>query len=73
MQKHLDVTKPNCRAILEKMALKDELLLVQKIEDKLVKIIKTDDKEGSHSTYTMKIVNPISGYAYKGGNFLRVM
>ncbi len=70
MQNQLDITKPNCRTILEKMDEKDEYLLVQKIEDKLVKIIKTDYEEGSHSTYTMKIINPKSTYAYKGGNFL---
>jgi len=70
MRKYLDITQANCRAILENMALKDEYTLVQKIEDKLVKIIKSDYKEGSHSTYNMKIINPQSGYAYKGGNFL---
>ena len=70
MQNHLDITKANCRAILEKMELKDEYLLVQKIENNPVKIIKSDYKEGSHSTYNMKIINPKSGYAYKGGNFL---
>ena len=70
MKNHLDITKENCRAILEKMELKDEYFLLQKIEDKPVKIIKSDYKEGSHSTYNMKIINPISGYAYNGGNFL---
>ena len=70
MTSFLDITKPNCRAILENMELKDEYFLLQKIEDNLVKIIKSDYKEGSHSTYTMKIINPVSGYAYKGGNFL---
>ncbi len=70
MQNHLDITKPNCRTMLEKMELKDEYLLLQKIEDNPIKIIKTDHKEGSNSTYNMKIINPTSGYVYKGGNFL---
>ena len=70
MKKYLDITKLNCRAMLEKMNLKDEYFLLQKIEDKPIKIIKSDYKEGRHSTYNMKIINPESGYAYKGGNFL---
>ena len=70
MKKYLDISKPNCRAILEKMDLKDECFLLQKIEDNPVKIIKSDHKEGRHSTYNMKIINPQSGYAYRGGNFL---
>ena len=70
MNRILDITQKNCRAILEKMELKDDWFLLQKIEDKPVKIIKTDHQEGSHSTYNMKIINPKSGYAYKGGNFL---
>lgn len=52
------------------MELKDEYFLLQKIEDKPVNIIKSDYKEDSHSTYNMKIINPESGYAYNGGNFL---
>ena len=70
MEKYLDITEPNCRAVLENMELKEECFLLQKIEDKPITIVKTDYKEGSHSTYNMKIINPKSGYAYKGGNFL---
>jgi hypothetical protein len=70
MKEYLDITQVNCRAVLENMLLNDELILLQKIEDKPVKIIKTDEKEGSHTTYNIKIINPESGYAYKGGNFL---
>ena len=70
MKKYLDITEEKCRDALAKMALKEECFLLQKIEDKPVKIIKTDYQEGSHSTYNMKIINPKSGYAYKGGNFL---
>jgi len=70
MQKYLDITKPNSKNILEKMEVKDEYILLQKIEENPVKIIKSDYKKGSHSTYTMKIINPKSGYAYKGENFL---
>jgi hypothetical protein len=70
MIKYLDITEPNSRAVLEKMELKGECFLLQKIEDKSVKIIKTDHQEGSYSTYNMKIINPKSGYVYKGGNFL---
>ena len=67
---YLDITKPNSRSILENMELKDEYILLQKIEENPVKIIKSDYEKGSHSTYTMKIINPKSGYAYRGENFL---
>ena len=70
MKKHLDITKPNSRSILENMEVKDEYILLQKIEENPVKIIKSDYEKGSHSTYTMKIINPKSGYAYRGENFL---
>jgi len=70
MQKFLDITKPNSKSILEEMKVKDEYILLQKIEENPVKIIKSDYEKGSHSTYTMKIINPKSGYAYRGENFL---
>jgi len=70
MQKFLDITKPNSKSILEEMKVKDEYILLQKIEENPVKIIKSDYEKGSHSTYTMKIINPKSGYVYKGENFL---
>jgi len=46
MKKYLDITKTNSKSILEEMEVKDEYILLQKIEENPVKIINSDYEKG---------------------------